>query len=209
MLGATDFYPTTQVLEIVLWIEAVVYLGIGIYEVFDDFIAKPPPWTQINGETNVYVLMQHKVGHKMHAAICFLLGFVALNGALEGSVTRFEIELIFLSFALITGVIWAILPPGRMGLWVAIFKPEIWLQVVMYLNFADLIRPWVIGLCVLLNLWGVAVLFGHTRRSVLIPYTYKNFREQAAAVESADKIQLFDKLAGYQQEDSLERQSDG
>lgn len=43
MLTSTEFLQVTPTLEIVLWIEAVVYLGIGVYELFDDFIAKPQP----------------------------------------------------------------------------------------------------------------------------------------------------------------------
>ena len=36
MLSATDFYQATPLLLTVLWIEAVIYLSIGIYEIFDD-----------------------------------------------------------------------------------------------------------------------------------------------------------------------------
>ena len=41
MLSATDFYTVTPLLNAVLWIEAVIYLSIGVYEIFDDFKAKP------------------------------------------------------------------------------------------------------------------------------------------------------------------------
>ena len=39
--------------------------------------------------------------HKFHAIVCFFLGFIALNGIIEGAVTRFEIELLFIGLALI------------------------------------------------------------------------------------------------------------
>jgi hypothetical protein len=42
MLSATEFFPVTPLLLVVLWIEAVVYLSIGTYEIFDDFLAKAP-----------------------------------------------------------------------------------------------------------------------------------------------------------------------
>ncbi|MFT5102248.1 MAG: hypothetical protein ACI9HY_004385, partial [Planctomycetaceae bacterium] len=115
MLSATEFYTVTPGLEIVLWIEAVIYLGIGVFELFDDFVEKPQPWMTINGRVNGYVRLTHRIGHKMHAGICVLLGFVALNGILEGAVTRFELELIFLSFAILMPAIWSSLMPGRLG----------------------------------------------------------------------------------------------
>ena len=105
VLTAIEFFPTTTALSIVLWIEALIYLGIGLYETFDDFIHKAPKWAFINDRMNSWIQMRDKTGHKMHAAICFMLGFVALNGALEGMVTRFEIEIIFVSFALLSGII--------------------------------------------------------------------------------------------------------
>ena len=40
MPAATEFYTVAKGLQVVLWIEAIVYLGIGIYELFDDFIEK-------------------------------------------------------------------------------------------------------------------------------------------------------------------------
>ena len=43
MLTATEYFPLTTGLEIVLWIEAIIYLSIGVYELFDDFLEKPEP----------------------------------------------------------------------------------------------------------------------------------------------------------------------
>ena len=40
MLSTTDFHQVTFGLQVVLWIEALLYLGIGIYELFDDFLEK-------------------------------------------------------------------------------------------------------------------------------------------------------------------------
>ena len=64
MLSATEIYPVTLGLQIVLWIEAVIYLGIGVYELFDDFIEKPQPWMTINGRVNGFVRLTHKIGAK-------------------------------------------------------------------------------------------------------------------------------------------------
>jgi len=43
MSTATDFFQVTPTLEVLLWIEALVYLSIGVFELFDDFITKTQP----------------------------------------------------------------------------------------------------------------------------------------------------------------------
>ena len=91
----------TLSLKIVLWVEVIVYLGLGIFEIFDDFFRKIPHWTIFKGKLNSYLFMADKMQHKFHAAICFFLGFIALNGLVEGAVTRFEIELLFVGLSLI------------------------------------------------------------------------------------------------------------
>ena len=141
MLTATEFFQVTPGLEIVLWIEAIVYLGIGAFELFDDFLEKPKRWMTINGRVNGYLRVSHRIGHKMHAGICVVLGFVALNGILEGVMTRFELELIFVSFAVLMPAIWSSLMPGRLAIITLLTKPEFWLQSAMFIGFSDLIRP--------------------------------------------------------------------
>ena len=102
-MGANDLLEIGTLLKIVLWVEVIVYLGIGVYEILDSF-SKEKPWNMRNGKVNSYLAMREVVSYKMHAAVCFLLGFIALNGLLEGSITRFELELIFVSLALIMTV---------------------------------------------------------------------------------------------------------
>ena len=204
MLTATEFIETTTALSIVLWIEAVVYLGIGLYETFDDFIHKAPKWAFINDRMNSWIWMQDKVGHKMHAAICFMLGFVALNGALEGMVSRFEIEIIFVSFALLSGMIFGLLPPGRFGIITLATKPEIILQVVMYFFCLNLIRPEIIGLCVLLNLWGLFVYFRQT--SKIFGGKYEIMRaDMVEAGFDERRLERVDKVVGYKSAANEER----
>ena len=197
MLSATEFYDIPLSLEIVLWIETLVYLGLGTFELFDDFIVKPRPWMTLNGRVNGYIRLKDKVGHKMHAGICFLLGFIALNGLIEGRVARFELELIFISFAVLMPVIIATLLPGRLTVVVLVSKPEFWLQGVMFFLFSDLIRPEVLVLCVVLNLWGIVVYFFHTRRNLFKPYTYASVRADCIDAEGEAFTSKFDKIAGY------------
>jgi hypothetical protein len=197
MLSATEFYEIPRSLEIVLWIEVVVYLGIGIFELFDDFIVKPRPWMTINGRVNGYIRIKDTVGHKMHAGICFLLGFIALNGLVEGHVTRFELELIFVSFAILMPVIIASLLPSRLTMVILLTKPEFWLQGVMFFSFSDLIRPEVLFLCVGLNLWGVVVYVFHTRKNLFKPFTYAAVRADCLDAEGEAFTSKIDKMAGY------------
>lgn len=197
MLSSTEFYSVPLNLEIVLWIEAIIYLAIGTFELFDDFLDKPKPWMTIGGRVNGYVRMSHKIGHKMHAGICFLLGFVALNGVLEGQVTRFELELIFLSFGILMPVIWSCLLPGRLALIILAAKPEFWLQIAMFTMFSHLIRPEILVLCIALNAWGIFVYFFHTREKLFSPFTYAAVRSHCIDAEGEALAQKFDKLAGY------------
>lgn len=197
MLTATEFHPLTQSLEIVLWIETILYLGIGGYELFDDFWQQPKPWMTVGEGVNSYVRITHKVGHKMHGGICFLLGFVALNGLIEGQVTRFELELIFLSLGVLMPTIWSCLLPGRLALVILASKPEFWLQIVMFALFSSLIRPEVLALCIVLNLWGGVVYVCHTRRRLIVPFTYEAFRADCVAAEGEALAKRMDKLAGH------------
>ena len=196
MIGATEFYATTPGLNAILWVEAVIYLSIGAYELLDDFAGQPKAWMQIEGRPNSYLMLQHKVGHKMHAGLCFVLGMVALNGAIEGVVTRFELELIFISFAVILPVVWATLLPGRLGITVLLLKPEFWLQGLMLIFYSDLIRTEILWLCIALNLWGIVVYFLHTRRTLISPYEYATLRRDVIAAEGEAAVVKFDKLAG-------------
>ncbi len=196
-MGANDILELTPLLKGILWVELIVYMGIGLFEILDSF-REEKPWVKRNGKLNSYLVMKETVGYKMHASVCFLLGFVALNGILEGAVTRFELELIFVSLALIMMLLWITLMPGRLGLTVVFLtKPETTLQILMLIFFWDLIRPGVLLLCLSLNVWGFVVYFLHTRKKALHPYVYKTMRDDAEEAGLDEKtLGMFDKLAG-------------
>ena len=197
-MAANDLLEIGTLLKIVLWVEGIVYLSIGVYEILDSF-SKEKPWNMRNGKVNSYLAMREVVSYKMHAAVCFLLGFIALNGLLEGSITRFELELIFVSLALIMMLLWMVALPGRLG-FIVIFltKPETYLQIVMFIFFADLIRPWVLYLCIFFNIWGFIVYFVQTRKKSIYPYDYSTIRRDAldAGLE-VSKVETMDKVAGH------------
>jgi len=196
-MEANELLELTPLLKGILWVELIVYMGIGLFEILDSF-REDKPWVKRNGKLNSYLVMKETVGYKMHASVCFLLGFVALNGILEGAITRFELELIFVSLALIMMLLWITLMPGRLGLTVVFLtKPETTLQILMFIFFWDLIRPEVLLLCLSLNVWGFVVYFLHTRKKALHPYAYKTMRDDAEEAGLDEKtLGMFDKLAG-------------
>ena len=196
-MNSTELFELSLALKIVLWVEAIVYLGLGIFEIFDDFFRKLPSWTILNGKLNHYLFMEDKMQHKFHAIVCFFLGFIALNGILEGVVSRFEIELLFIGLALIMMLLWMILPPGKMAVAMLLTKPETYLSIIMFLLFTDLIRTEILIICILFNIWGIAVFFLNTKK-IIYPYTYEKFRNDVLeAGISEDRIKVWDKMIGY------------
>ena len=196
-MNPTEIFELTFALKVVLWVEAIVYLGIGIVEIFDDFFRKLPSWTKLNGKLNAYLFMEDKMQHKFHAAICFFLGFIALNGIIEGAVSRFEIELLFIGLALIMMLLWMILPPGRLALLMMLTKPETYLSIIMFVLFSDLIRTEIFYLCLGLNIWGLIVYFFNTRKNIK-PYTYKRFHDDVVGAGIPEsRIKAMDKMAGF------------
>ena len=197
-MSSTEIFELTFALKVVLWVEAIVYLSIGIFEIFDDFFRKLPSWINLNGKLNAYLFMEDKMQHKFHAAICFFLGFIALNGIIEGAVTRFEIELLFTGLALIMMLLWMILPPGRLALLMLLTKPETYLSIIMFYLFSDLIRIEIFFLCLGFNIWGLIVYFLNTRKNI-IPFTYKRFHDDIVeAGISESRIKAMDKMAGHE-----------
>ncbi|MFM1960326.1 MAG: hypothetical protein RL588_1843 [Pseudomonadota bacterium] len=171
MLGPTDFLPLTPALAAILWVEAIVYLGIGLFEIFDDYFARNPPWTERDGRPNGYLRLVAKSSRKFHAAICLVLGWIALNGILEQRVSRFEIETLFLSLAIVMSFVWSTKLPGRVGVLGIVLKPEFWLQIAMFAMFTPFIRPEVAGFCLVLNLWGIVFFLLRGRTASFVPFS--------------------------------------
>ena len=67
----------------------------------------------------------------------------------------------------------------------------------MFFLFSDLIRPEVLALCVVLNLWGLVVYFFNTRRNLFKPYTYASVRADFIDAEGEAFTSKIDKMAGY------------
>jgi hypothetical protein len=171
LLGPTDFLPLTPALAAILWVEAIVYLGIGLFEIFDDYFARNPPWTERDGRPNGYLRLVAKSSRKFHAAICLVLGWIALNGILEQRVSRFEIETLFLSLAIVMSFVWSTKLPGRVGVLGIVLKPEFWLQIAMFAMFTPFIRPEVAGFCLVLNLWGIVFFLLRGRTASFVPFS--------------------------------------
>lgn len=196
MLGPTDFLPLTPALSAILWVEVVVYLGLGLFGLFDDYFERHPAWTIRDGRPNGYLRMTAKSAHKLHAAICLILGWIALNGLLEQKVSRFEIETLFLSLAVLMSAVWSMKLPGRMGVLGVILKPEFWIQIAMFAMFLPFIRPQVAAICVGINLWGIVFLLLRGKTALFVPYTTETLVrdvEEALGEERANRVR---RLAG-------------
>ena len=102
-----------------------------------------------------------------------------------------------LSFAVLMPAIWSSLMPGRLALIILVTKPEFWLQITMFVLFADLIRPEILFLCLLLNVWGILVFFLHTRKQFFPEFTYESFRQDCVDAEGEELAKRMDKMAGY------------
>lgn len=76
-------------------------------------------------------------------------------------------------------------------------KPEFWLQLVMFIMFGDLVRPQILFICIVLNLWGILVYALHTRKRLLEPFTYEVFRQHCIDAAGTEAVAKFDKLVGY------------
>lgn len=186
MLTVTEFFPVTTTLHIILWFEAIFYGGVALFEIFDDFHRKTPRWAFVNERLNTFISYRDLKHHKTHAAFCLMLAFVGLNGALEGKVTRFELEFIFLSLAIIVGTSLCYLPASpRFLIKILPFIPEITIQFVMYTLFSDLIRPEVIFACLVLNLWGIFVFTFRSVRNHNGHYSFQQLKTDMAEADEA------------------------
>lgn len=206
MLGPTEFLPLTPALAAILWVEAIVYLGIGLFEIFDDYVARNPPWTERDGHPNGYLRLVAKSTRKFHAAICLILGWIALNGILEQKVSRFEIETLFLSLAIVMSFVWSTKLPGRVGVLGIVLKPEFWLQIAMFAMFTPYIRPEVAGFCLLLNLWGIVFFLLRGRTASFVPYSTETLlrdTEEVLGEEGGRRLRrLMGRSAGAQADGS-------
>ena len=82
-------------------------------------------------------------------------------------------------------------------------KPEIILQIVMYVFCVHLIRLEIIALCAVLNLWGVFVYFRQT--SKIHGGEFAILRaDMVEAGFDEKRLETVDKLAGYQQQGAHE-----
>ena len=70
----------------------------------------------------------------------------------------------------------------------------------MFLLFAELIRTEILIICILFNIWGIAVFLLNTKK-IIYPYTYKRFRDDVIeAGISEDRIKVWDKMIGYKED---------
>ncbi|NIB42419.1 hypothetical protein HBA55_22625 [Pseudomaricurvus alkylphenolicus] len=191
MLTATEFIPLTNQLLIVLWVEVIIYLGTGLYKICDDFYRKTPSWVFVDDRLNLYAWYIDIKGNKSNAALAMLLGLVALNALLEGKINRFELEYMFVTLAMLNAMIFSLIPPGRRMIAGMFIAPEVYLQIAAFVWFRDLIRPEVLGLCILINLWGLFVLCRRFSKVDDGNYNWKRLNQDKAAAKEGGRVKPF------------------
>ena len=204
MLTATELYPLTNALTIILWAEVIIYLGTGLYEIFDDYYYVSPKWVFVDEKLNMYIWFRDKKNHKMHASLAMLLGLIALNGLIEGQVFRFEIELIFVGLALLNLSIWCMAPPStKLAVRMLPVAPEFHLQYLSFILFADLVRPEVLGLCVLFNVYGIFIFFRRTLKLPGAPQPYESLRKDMVNAGATADLVMWDKVLGHKKSEQV------
>jgi len=155
MLTEVEVLPATGSLLVVLWLEVIIYLGIGLTELLGVDFKKPPAFVR-----NAFEEFHSNMNKKFHAGICLVLGVCALQGIVSGVVSRFELELMFLTLGIIMGIVWSsfAFPIGTKGWILAIgLKPEFWFQLWLWCTKTDVVRMPVLVVCILLNIHGIVI----------------------------------------------------
>lgn len=191
VLGEDDHYPLTTGLTILLWVEVIVYGFFGLLLFFSvDFVEKK---RKLPFHKNNFDIWMHRQHEQIHACLAFFLGYVALQGLLAGFVTRFELEILFVTLGMIMGMVWT-MPPGLTFI-VLLLKPEFWIQLVTWACYSPLVRPQVLVVAALFNLYGIGY------KLIAIPKMFGCYADfHNAMVESVGEWEMvakFDMLARY------------
>jgi hypothetical protein len=200
---STTSIEMTSGLKFMLWFELVLYGLIGVFEIFDDFFPKAK-WNMKFVENNAFVKLTFKGMLKMHASICCVLAFIAGNGLMSDSMGQFEMELNFFTLGLIMSAVWATIMPNPLYIIVVLLKPEFYIQIALWVNYTEYVRPWVLYVCAFLNAWGifVRVSVGFVPNPAYFePFTYEELRKSIVEAEP-ELVEKMDKLVGFKPESS-------
>ncbi|MEM1133538.1 MAG: hypothetical protein AAGH53_11415 [Pseudomonadota bacterium] len=193
VIGATEFREAPFVLQVILWAEVVAYIGTLIYKIVEEFYRPAMKWTYVDGRLNTYIWHREQKGNKAHTLFALMLGIVALNGAVEGKVTRFEMEFIFISLATITWMVLTIIPPSKRILLKAIpIVPEFYFMAAMSIFYYDWIRPEVFGLCIAIILVTLILFFRNSSQFIEETYTFERFNADKEAAKPDSELKAFD-----------------
>jgi hypothetical protein len=195
----------TTGLKVLLWVEMIVYGLLGIFETFDDLLPKGQIWNKPFVQDSIYVKTTYKAMIKMHGAICFMLGYIALNAYLAGEMSPFDFEFNFIVLGLIMAAVWESMLPGQMYWIVVCLKPEFWITIALWVNYTDMVRPSILYLNAFLNVYGIFVRFSGpcTKHPAYYePFTYETLRKSVFEADP-EAVEKFDKIAGYKGEPVL------
>ena len=169
--------PTTIGLQILLWVAALIYGLGGLKEMCDDFLPTPK-WRVKFLRGNAWATILHITGTKMHAAVLVILGYIAVNGLIEGGLTRSEFEIFFLLSALMMATIWMTMVPSPMYFVTVMTKPVFFFLLVLSIGFSNFVRPQVLVIAAVFNVYGILV------RAFSAPVAYERMRTCAGILQS-------------------------
>lgn len=190
MHHATEYFPVTGVIQFVLWVEVIVYLGVGLLEVFNDLHRKSPAWVLNNKRLNTFIWSTDARYHKCHGVLCLLLGLVALNGLMEGQVNRFEIEFVLVSLSAIVCMLFCIVVPSFRCLPSILLSPDLYIFSLMAVFYSNMIRYEVLAVCVLLVLWGLFVFFKRCLELDGSQLTFRRLLDDRKDYKTMDRFSL-------------------
>mmetsp|Transcript_3819 Transcript_3819/g.12381 ORF Transcript_3819/g.12381 Transcript_3819/m.12381 type:complete len:191 (+) Transcript_3819:63-635(+) len=149
--------PIPTGLHVVLWCELIIFLPFSLSHYFGPFHAE---WRQLSHlKAGRVKLMAGEMLNGVGALVLMLMIFEALCSS---TITRVELDVLFVSHALWIGVCIAVKPP----LFFHCINPHSWLSVALWITSAHLARWPILLACVLI------MLFGFYRMRVQVPANF-------------------------------------
>jgi len=142
-----EFIPIPKGLYILLWIELVVFLPFTLKHYFGSF--RQEWYSQVANKTGWMKLWSGEILNGVGACV---LMFMVGDALLEHTISRIEVEMLFLSHALWMGVCFSF---GLRHPILLFLIPNTYLSIAVWATALTLPRWWVLLVCVLIMLFGV------------------------------------------------------
>mmetsp|Transcript_79012 Transcript_79012/g.245144 ORF Transcript_79012/g.245144 Transcript_79012/m.245144 type:complete len:210 (-) Transcript_79012:59-688(-) len=142
-------------LKIVLYLELILFTPFSLQHFFGGF---KPSWARMSP----FKLAQKELwaGEMLNGVGAFVLMYMIFDALVAGTISRIEVEILFISHALWMGVVFSFVLP----VWqIHLVNPHSWLTIGVWATAFHLARWW----CLVLSL--AIMLFGVYRNRVQVP----------------------------------------